>query len=216
MPVRKIPKNYLHVTGSFASQKNGRMLGFESLLEKEYMTLMEFDEAVDHFEEQPTSIPIPGSSQSYTPDLLVHFRAIKPHAAIPRPLLIEIKHTSDLAKNGHKYASKFAAAKSYAEKNGWEFIVITEKEIRTPRLANLKFLREFRNIYPKEGDITAVLEVLKSAKKKLTFHEIKSALHSDTRDVLSWIPIIWHLVITRKLMVDMDRPLTDETPFWLP
>ena len=43
MPVRKIPKNHLHVTGSFASRKNGLMGSFESLLEKEYMLLLDFD-----------------------------------------------------------------------------------------------------------------------------------------------------------------------------
>lgn len=40
MPVRKIPKNHLVVTGSFVSRKNGQMDAFESLLEKEYMLLL--------------------------------------------------------------------------------------------------------------------------------------------------------------------------------
>jgi hypothetical protein len=35
MAVRKIPKNYLTVTGSFASQKNDQMDEFESPLEKD-------------------------------------------------------------------------------------------------------------------------------------------------------------------------------------
>ena len=44
MPVRKIPKNYLGVTGAFASLKNGRMVGFESLLEKDLFVLLEYDD----------------------------------------------------------------------------------------------------------------------------------------------------------------------------
>ena len=40
MPVRKIPKNYLFVTGKFASRKVRRMVGFESTLEKDYQILV--------------------------------------------------------------------------------------------------------------------------------------------------------------------------------
>ena len=43
MAVRKIPKNYLFVTGGYASRKNESMDGFESLLEKEYLLLLDFD-----------------------------------------------------------------------------------------------------------------------------------------------------------------------------
>lgn len=57
MPVRKIPKNYLSVTGGFASRKNGRMLGFESPLERDYMILLEYDDLVERFEEQPVRVP---------------------------------------------------------------------------------------------------------------------------------------------------------------
>lgn len=75
MPVRKIPKKHLCITGGFASRKNGVMESFESLLEKEYMLLLEFDDSVAGFEEQPVTIPLPGLPKGYTPDFLVHFRA---------------------------------------------------------------------------------------------------------------------------------------------
>ena len=55
MPVRKIPKNYLSVTGAFSSRKNGKSLGYESLLERDLMILLEFDDAVERFEEQPVN-----------------------------------------------------------------------------------------------------------------------------------------------------------------
>ncbi|MFZ6751978.1 hypothetical protein ACO0KY_01285 [Undibacterium sp. Dicai25W] len=60
MLVRKTPKNRLVVTGSFASSKNGQMDAFESLLEKEYMLLLEFDERVLRFDPQPVAITVPG------------------------------------------------------------------------------------------------------------------------------------------------------------
>lgn len=68
MPVRKIPKNHLVVTGAFPSRKNAKMRGFESPLEKEFMLLLEFDSSVASFEEQPLTIQIPGIPRGYTPD----------------------------------------------------------------------------------------------------------------------------------------------------
>lgn len=73
MPARKIRKNHLTVTGSFASRKDGSVGSFESLLEKEYMVLLNFDDAVESFEEQSVNIPVLGVPRGYTPDVLVHF-----------------------------------------------------------------------------------------------------------------------------------------------
>jgi hypothetical protein len=136
MPVRKIPKNYLCVTGSFASRKNGQMGGFESLLEKEYMLLLDFDDSVERFEEQPVTVPVPGITKGYTPNVLVHFWSDSATGHFRPPLLTEVKHSDDLKKNAEKYARKFAAAKQYAAERGWEFRITTEKNIRTPRLTS--------------------------------------------------------------------------------
>jgi hypothetical protein len=155
MPVRKIPKNYLVVTGSFASRKNDQMDEFESLLEKEYMLLLDFDERVERFEAQPVKIPVPGISKGYTPDVLVHYLPNPVSGSVPNPLLTEVKHTDDLKRNADKYAPKFAAAEQYALEYGWDFRVTTQVDIRIPRLANIKFLREYRNISPTEPTMAA-------------------------------------------------------------
>jgi hypothetical protein len=124
MAARKIPKNYLVVTGSFASRKNAQMDAFESLLEKEDMLFLDFDESVERFETKPVTIPVPGVPRGYTPDVL--------------------------CRNAEKYAPKFAAAEQFSRERDWSFRVTTQIDIRTPRLANLKFLREYRNISPME------------------------------------------------------------------
>ena len=110
MPVRKIPRNHLVVTGRLASAKAERMIDFESLLEKDYMLLLEFDDEVEIFEEQPVNIAVQGVPRGYTPDLLVHFKA---HLHRP-PQLVEVKPRSYLEKYAEEYAAKFAAAKAIA------------------------------------------------------------------------------------------------------
>lgn len=41
MPVRRIPKNYLFVTGRHPSPLADEVIEFESILEKEYMLLLD-------------------------------------------------------------------------------------------------------------------------------------------------------------------------------
>ena len=45
-PQRKIKKNYRSVTGHFPSLKNGKSIGFESLLEKSYFLSLEFNDDI--------------------------------------------------------------------------------------------------------------------------------------------------------------------------
>lgn len=216
MPVRKIPKNYLGVTGGFASAKNSHMLGFESLLEKEYMLLLEFDENVESFEEQPVNIPVPGVIRGYTPDVLVRYRVDPISGAIRKPLLTDIKHTSDLQKNADKYRNKFAAAEQYSFDRDWDFRVTTQNEIRTPRLANIKFLRAYRNVVLAERDCAELIQ-LTNALGGFTSSKIlldKIATSDEAR--LHWLPVIWHLVLNRRLTVDLDVPFSNDVPLHLP
>ncbi|WP_231671514.1 hypothetical protein [Ralstonia pseudosolanacearum] len=52
MPVRRIPKNYLFVTGRHASPQADEVIEFESILEKEYMLLLDSDPQLESYEVQ--------------------------------------------------------------------------------------------------------------------------------------------------------------------
>ena len=90
--VRHIKSNFI---GSFASLKMGRMVNYESLLERDLIYLLDFESSVINFEEQPLSIQINsgGRRQSYTPD----FHIVTPNSTS----LIEVKPERfvDLPKN---------------------------------------------------------------------------------------------------------------------
>lgn len=216
MPVRKIPKNYLGVTGGFASAKNSQMLGFESLLEKEYMLLLEFDENVESFEEQPVNIPVPGVTRGYTPDVLVRYRTTSVSGENRKPLLTDIKHTSDLQKNADKYRKKFAAAEQYSFERNWDFRVTTQNEIRTPRLVNIKFLREYRNVVLAEQDCVELIQKMTASGGSTSSQMLLNQLAACDEDRLRWLPVIWHLVLTRRLVVDLDTPFGNDVPLHFP
>jgi hypothetical protein len=157
MPVRKIPKNHLFVTGGYSSRKNEGMDAFESLLEKDYLLLLDFDETVEKFETQPVRVPVPGVPNGYVPDVLIDYIPCPHTGTVRKPLLVDVKHADEVKRNERKYAPKFAAAREFAAARGWEFAVVDQTQIRTPRLANLKFLREYRNFAPSDTDIQQVL-----------------------------------------------------------
>lgn len=213
MPVRKIPKNYLMVTGSFASRKNGRMLGFESLLERDYMLMLEFDDNVERFEEQPVNIPFKKGVKPYVPDILIHYDPARENR---RPVLAEVKHTSDLKKNKEKYAPKFEQAQNYAQDRDWDFRVVTEKESRPQRLKTLKFLREYLHVEPDPGDTKRVIAALGEAGGALPLDELLDCLCTTDTERLLLVPTVWHLVAAKRLMIDYDRPVHDKTLLSLP
>ena len=104
MPVRKIPKNHLLVTGGYSSRKNREMDPFESLLEKDYLLLLDFDDTVERFETQPVRIPVPGVPNGYVPDVLSFYFPCPRTGAIRKPLLVDVKHSDELKRNEQKYA----------------------------------------------------------------------------------------------------------------
>ncbi len=56
MAVRTIPKNYRNVTGIAASSKSGGAAQFESTLERDFLSILEFSPEVKSLDPQPVKI----------------------------------------------------------------------------------------------------------------------------------------------------------------
>ena len=94
MPVRKILKNYRNVTGVHASDKSIGQAQFESTLERDFYTRLEFSPEITQYEVQPIAITwqsADGKSHKYTPDTLITFNSEIECV----PWLCEIKYRSD-------------------------------------------------------------------------------------------------------------------------
>lgn len=216
MPSRKIPKNHLVVTGAYASSKSDVLIGFESLLEKDYMMLLDFDPTVEKYVEQPVTIPVPGRSRRYTPDLLVTFRE---DATGHRPpaQLIEVKTTADLTRKAEELQPKFAVAEKYAADRGWIFLTKTELDIRTQRLANLKFLRRYRNLSPTPEEEAGVLARLQVLGGTAELQSLLDMLGATPEEQAQWTPVLWNLMVRNRILFNIDRePLSSNVEVWLP
>jgi hypothetical protein len=207
MPVRKIPRSHMRVTGAFATTKANRSVSFESPLERDYMLLLEFDDRVASIEEQPVRVPVPGTPQGYVPDVLVHYHPATPGAA-PEVVLVEVKHTSDLARNHDKYKAKFEAARQYAAERNWRFVIVTEQDIRTQRLQNLAFLKGYRrNPIPTEH--ATVIDACMRSAIDMTLGDLLAKAHQASSIA---VPVLtgaaWTLIAHRRIKVDLDSPLS--------
>lgn len=113
----------INYRGSVPSHKCGDMVEYESLLERDYINLLEFDSKVEYFESQPMKIPYmyKGKRHDYFPDfkIITHENKIK---------LIEVKPKRFL--NLEKNMIKFEVGKQYCKVRNWEYHIFTEEEIR--------------------------------------------------------------------------------------
>lgn len=122
--------------GKFPSLKMGKVVWYESLLERDYLYLLEIDPDVVSYREQPGRIyyTLNGRSHHYTPDLLVERRHAKQ--------LIEVKPKRKAKEE--KFVRLFQLAEEVCRRGGYEFKVATEEVIRLqPRLDGVKLLYKY-------------------------------------------------------------------------
>jgi len=212
MPVRKIPKNYRNLTGVLSSSKSIGSAQFESTLERDFLSHLEFSPEVQNFEVQPIVIEwrdAHGARRTYTPDVLVFF---SPEVQRP-PWLCEVKYRADLKKDWEVLHPKFRSAIRFAKEKGWRFRLVTEVEIRTAYLNNIRFLMPFRSrVIPETIKIT-LLEQLAAAKKTTPASLLRAMSHNEQKQA-EWLPIIWHLIAHHRIGVNLEQFLTMNSEIW--
>lgn len=213
MPVRKIPTNRRSLTGLVSSRKNARMTGFESSLECDFFLLLDFDRSVERYEEQPVTIEYvstTGKLRTYTPDVLVYYRQDLTMVNDPQPLLCEVKYREDLFAKWKEYKPKLRAGRAYARGQGWNFRIITEREVRTPYLDNVKFLRQYRNIELREKEQILLLDTLREMRESDP-ESVLAAIHQETVKRAELLPMLWRLLADGNIQADLTYPLTMRT-----
>jgi hypothetical protein len=120
--------------GHFPSVKNGRMVAYEQMLERDACLLFEMSPLIRAYREQPEQIWFPDHDRSrrYTPDYLLDLPG-------NRSMLVEIKPSHVLRKP--EIRKKFDHVLEHMARQGKPFVILTGDEIRRqPRLNNLRLL----------------------------------------------------------------------------
>lgn len=210
MPTRKIPLKYTSLSGSKMSKINNRSISFESKLEADYIELLEFDNDVIIYEEQPYLIEYLYNSKEhkYTPDFLVRYKN-------NRNVLVEIKYQKDLVKKGELLKMKFEAAKEFCKELGYEFQILTEKEIRNHYLDNVKFLNRYKNDWqnihsPKVNYLLKILSILKTS----TPSEIICACSKIKEQQAVFLYVLWYCIANKWVLCELEKPLNMNSKIW--
>ena len=210
MPIRRIPKNYMTVTGVSSSGESKESIGYEGRPEFYFIKLAIFNKNVAKCEGQPVTIfyhDSNGKKRSYTPDFLVTFKPYLEPKELWRPLLVEVKPRGRLFKDLEKFRMKFRAARRHVMSTGEEFTIITDRELSGHYLKNVLFLIKFR-AYLINADAT---ELLIEAIKKLgetTPQALMAAVAKDQNRRGELLPALWQLVSNFVIEVNLEKPLT--------
>ncbi|WP_300320763.1 TnsA endonuclease N-terminal domain-containing protein [Idiomarina sp.] len=216
MSVRTIPKNYQNLTGLMNSTKADGAF-FESTLERDFLTIIEFDTNVQSYDVQPVSIfwiDEKGKRRTYTPDVLVEFQAGKCSFSRFDVILCEVKYRSELQRKWADFKPKFKAAIKYAKLKGWRFKLVTEDEIRTPFMENARFLLPYLSESLDESHEALLLEQLISLRECSVDALIKS-IFNDKWAQAELIHSLWWLIASRRVSTDLNKPLTMSSRIWI-
>ncbi len=212
MPVRNIPKNYRNVTGIAAHRKADGLAMFESTLERDFISLLEFDPAVESFEVQPVKfdwIDNNGKPRKYTPDVLVTYN-VNGHQ---KRILYEVKYRSELTEKWNELKQKFRAAVHYARLQGWRFKIVTEVEIRTPFLQNVKFLIPAMRQVPVESHMDLLCNKIQQL-RTTTPKELISAIFEDEWNQAGILSTLWYLIGSNQIGANLESKLTMASTLW--
>ncbi|MCH7424282.1 MULTISPECIES: TnsA endonuclease N-terminal domain-containing protein [Shewanella] len=212
MPIRNIPKNYRNVTGVAANSKSEGKAMYESTLERDWLTLLQFSADVERFEVQPVKVPWfdeKDKERSYTPDVLVYYRK-----SGHKPLLCEVKYRDELREKWSQFKPKFQAAYRLAKDRGWRFKLITEKHIRTQLLDNAKFLLPFTRRAPADSELASLLLNTLTKVESYSVQELLNSIDTNPMVQAEYIPLLWYLIGTLQVGADLTQKLTMVSTVW--
>jgi hypothetical protein len=185
-----------NLIGKFPSLKMGRIVWYESLLERDYMYLLEIDSDVISYREQPGRIyyTLDGRRRHYTPDLLVERRREKQ--------VVEVKPKKKA--EAEEYRRLFRIATEICRREGYEFRVATDEMIRLqPRLNGAKLLYKYaRTPIPPQHQIGC--HEFFTVRQEAPLGEVTRIFAS--RGIGQ--QVIYALIFRGVLSVDLMRPLT--------
>lgn len=205
--IRKIRPNRRSVTGFVPSRKMPHSLAFESTLERDGYMLLEWDPLVTSITVQQT---IKWDGKTYTPDSLVLYS----NTSLV-PTLQEYKYRKDLFEQWPELHPRLLLGVQFAKSQGWQFKILTEREIRTPRLGNVKKLWRYRSWTPPQEDCALILSAI-SSRRIANAAGLVHALAQQPERKAALLATIWHLLSIGILNANLDEePLTNSTPLWV-
>jgi hypothetical protein len=201
MTTQHTVKSRTTIRGSIPSKKiTHHMVGYQGLVKRAYIYLLEYDPSVQSYEVQPFSIRYSSGTllSTYTPD----FRVQWTHQ---RPRLITC--TSQTLALTPSSMVRMSAAQQWCQQHQHDFALITEAtlEPHTILLANLQLLavHSFAPIPPHTYDY--VLKIVASIDGPFSPNEFIQ--HTPRLHPYQAKSSLWNLIYHGELLTDLTQPL---------
>jgi hypothetical protein len=200
-PVRSpgVYQRQRHMPGRWFSTTAGRFLEYESLLERDWMLLMDFDREVEWMCEQPLRLRYAsdGRPVSHVPDLLVWRKGA--------PELCDIK--SQERVDAPTFQAQVEATGLACAEAGIGYRVLSEPDRQL--LANARWLTGFRERPPDpDGDRARMLASLATGSRTV------AELVSGAREPMLARPLLMNLLWAGDALVDVSAPIDDDSVVW--
>ncbi|MCW3491342.1 TnsA endonuclease N-terminal domain-containing protein [Dethiobacter alkaliphilus] len=192
--------------GFFPSMKVGRSIAFESLLERDFIYLLEFDQNVITFCEQPLTIRYYENNRekSYIPDFAVQrLESIE---------IIEVKPKDKL--HDEKIQKKLTAGHQYCNTAGYEYLIVTEDNINPVILNNIKALFGYSQIKV-PAKIKMLVRELLDQSKVMTLNNLSVAIEARSDNACIAKSYIYNLLYCHELEVNLADPISLNSKVWL-
>lgn len=199
----------------------------ESTLEYDFFCVLDFDQRVEKYQEQPVVIPWrtpSGQYRRYTPDVLVKFCAteFEPGLGHLRSTIFEIKPYEVLRKNWATLRPKVRGVQRSLEGTFVPFKIVTERQLRPAFVQNVKFLLEYdtKRIIHNDRVTRSQVERMTAVNRAIPIYrtttprEILNSITSDPLEQAYLVPWVWHKLREGNLQADLIEPLTVDTMVW--
>lgn len=201
-----------HIEGTLPSLKQTgeakyRPVHFEAPLELEQALLLEFDPTVVVYFDHPFPIvgQFPdGTRHPYTPDFQVLYAGKKALIECKPEVLLEDDTTRLHKEIGEAWASA----------NDHEFHLVTDKDLHTVRLENVKLLWRYRLAQVPLATLLCCDEYLTEHAGGIALGELAGHLASQETTTLAPIFSLYSLLFHNHLESNFEQPLTPTSVVW--
>lgn len=206
MCARKIKKSYISCTGYFASRKNNRQMAFESTLERDVFMMLEFDNDVTSYEEQPFTMKyaLNGRATKYTPDAMVAYND-------GTKKVFEVKYQDDIDTDEDLQQKLSTVKDAIWQQYAMSFETYSDRNIDDVYLENCKFLYKFAFMKADEDVRARITALVRTYSNGISVKEILDKLAPGKDDQLRILPFIWLIVLGNTGLVNMHKKLTINT-----
>jgi hypothetical protein len=185
--------------GRWFSTTAERFLEYESLLERDWMLLLDFDREVEWICEQPLRLRYlkDDRSASHVPDLLVW------RAGVPE--LCDVKSVERL--EDPEFVAQVRAMELACAEAGLGYRVLAEPDRQL--LVNVRWLAGFRERpADRDGERARMLSVLTAGARTV------GELIAGAREPMLARPVLMHLLWAGDALADLSEPIGEDTRVW--